>query len=145
MDLPNGEILLPIRYRKDPKTRFYTTVVARCRFDDETLAYVEHGSEFTIPRERGLYEPSVAKFGDHFFLTMRADHSAFVARGGDGIHYDPFVEWPRADRPHCEGVRFDPAAVFQRDTAGVCHAGLRAAAPQHRARHAAFLDVERTA
>lgn len=32
-DLENGEILLPIRYRKDPKTRQYTTIVARCGFD----------------------------------------------------------------------------------------------------------------
>src|SRR5690606_9434664 len=44
-DLRNGEILLPIRYRKDPAHRFYTTIVARCRFDGATLSYVEHGSE----------------------------------------------------------------------------------------------------
>jgi hypothetical protein len=93
VDLPNGEILLPIRYRKDPKVRYYTTVVARCRFDGEKLTYVEHGSEFMIPRERGLYEPSVAGFGNRYFLTMRADHSAFVARGKDGIHFEPFIEW----------------------------------------------------
>ncbi|MDP3071464.1 MAG: hypothetical protein Q8N18_14330 [Opitutaceae bacterium] len=93
VDLPNGEILLPIRYRKDPKVRYYTTMVARCRFDGETLTYIEHGSEFMIRRERGLYEPSVTAFGGRYFLTMRADHSAFVARGQDGINYDPFAEW----------------------------------------------------
>jgi hypothetical protein len=93
VDLPNGEILLPIRYRKDPAVRYYTTIVARCRFDGEKLSYVEHGSEFMIPRERGLYEPSVTAFGGEFFLTMRADHSAFVARGKDGLNYEPFVEW----------------------------------------------------
>jgi len=93
IDLPNGEILLPIRYRKDPAVRYYTTIVARCRFDGEKLTYVEHGSEFMIPRERGLYEPSVETFGNRFFLTMRADHSAFVARGDDSIHFAPFVEW----------------------------------------------------
>jgi beta-lactam-binding protein with PASTA domain len=85
VDLPNGEILLPIRYRKDSKVRDYTTIVARCRFDGEKLTYVEHGSEFTIPRERGLYEPSITAFGGRYFVTMRADHSAFVARGGDGL------------------------------------------------------------
>lgn len=93
VDLPNGEILLPIRYRKDRATRYYTTMVARCRFDGEKLTYIEHGSEFMIPRERGLYEPSVTAFGKQFFLTMRADHSAFVTRGDDGIHFAPFVEW----------------------------------------------------
>jgi hypothetical protein len=93
VDLPNGEILLPIRYRKDPTVRHYTTIVARCRFDGEKLTYVEHGSEFMIPRERGLYEPSLTAFGGKFYLTMRADHSAFVARGDDGLNYEPFVEW----------------------------------------------------
>lgn len=93
VDLPNGEILLPIRYRKDPKVRYYTTIVARCRFDGEKLTYVEHGSEFTIPRERGLYEPSITALGERYFLTMRADHSAFVARGRDGLNYEPFIEW----------------------------------------------------
>jgi hypothetical protein len=93
VDLPNGEILLPIRYRKDPSVRYYTTMVARCRFDGEKLTYVEHGSEFMIPRERGLYEPSLTAFGGRYFLTMRADHSAFVASGQDGLHFEPFVEW----------------------------------------------------
>lgn len=101
VDLPNGEILLPIRYRKDPRVRHYTTIVARCRFDGEKLTYIAHGSEFLIPRERGLYEPSVAAFGGRFFLTMRADHSAFVARGKDGLNYEPFTEW-----------RFDDGAVL---------------------------------
>lgn len=54
-DLPNGDILLPIRYRADPKVRCYTTIVARCVFDGETLAYREHGSEMTVPKPRGLY------------------------------------------------------------------------------------------
>jgi hypothetical protein len=92
-DLPNGEILLPIRYRKNPKTREYTTIVARCTFDGKTLTYKEHGSEHTIPRQRGLYEPSVTGFKGEYFLTMRADHSAFVARGRDGLNYEPHVEW----------------------------------------------------
>ncbi len=92
-DLPNGEILLPIRYRKDAAHRYYTSIVARCRFDGTTLTYVEHGSEFSIPRERGLYEPSVTGFKGRYFLTMRADHSGFVARSDDGLRYAPFVEW----------------------------------------------------
>jgi hypothetical protein len=46
-----------------------------------------------LPRERGLYEPSVTGFQGRYFLTMRADHSAFVARGTDGVNYGPFREW----------------------------------------------------
>ncbi len=92
-DLPNGDILLPIRYRTNPKTRQYTTIVARCTFDGETLTYREHGSELTFAGKRGLYEPSVTGYNGRYFLTMRADESAFISVSDDGIHYTPPTEW----------------------------------------------------
>ena len=93
VDLPDGDILLPIRYWRDPKKHNYTSIVARCRFDGQKLTYIKHGSEMTIPKGRGLYEPSLAKYQDEYFLTMRADHSAFVAKGKDGLHFEPIREW----------------------------------------------------
>lgn len=93
VDLPNGEILLPVRYRADPKTRVYTTVVTRCTFDGETLTYREHGSEHSITPQRGLYEPSVCAFKDRFFLTMRAEANGHVARSDDGLNYTSATEW----------------------------------------------------
>ncbi len=92
-DLPNGEILLPIRYQKDAHKRIYTSIVARLAFDGHTLSYIEHGSEHTISTHRGLYEPSVTQFGKEFFLTMRADDDAFVAKSSDGIHYRAHQPW----------------------------------------------------
>ncbi|MES2507819.1 MAG: sialidase family protein [Verrucomicrobiota bacterium] len=92
-DLPNGDILLPIRYRKNPKTRQYTTIVARCTFDGETLTYREHGSELSYQGKRGLYEPSVIGYGGRYYLTMRADESAFVSVSSDGLNYTEPVEW----------------------------------------------------
>ena len=62
VDLPNGEILLPVRYVADVRKHNYTSTVARCRFDGETLTYLEHGTELNIPRDRGLYEPSLTEF-----------------------------------------------------------------------------------
>ncbi len=93
VDLPNGDILLPVRYRADPKSRVYTTVVARCTFDGETLTYREHGSEHSIPIPRGLYEPSVCAFKGRYFLTMRGEENGHVARSDDGLNYAPAVEW----------------------------------------------------
>ncbi|HEY1049150.1 MAG TPA: sialidase family protein [Prosthecobacter sp.] len=92
-DLPNGEILLPVRYRADPKTRQYTTIVAHCVFDGEKLIYKEHGSELTFAGRRGLYEPSIIGHGGKFYLTMRADESAFVSVSDDGLNYTPPAEW----------------------------------------------------
>lgn len=93
VDLPNGDVLLPVRYRADPKTRVYTTVVTRCTFDGETLAYAEHGSEHTIRIPRGLYEPSVCAFKGRYFLTMRGEVNGHAARSEDGLNYTPAVEW----------------------------------------------------
>ena len=93
VDLPNGDVLLPVRYWRDSKKHNYTSIVARCSFDGETLIYKEHGTEHTIPTGRGLYEPSLAQSRGKYFLTMRADHSAFVTRGKDGIHFEPIREW----------------------------------------------------
>ncbi|MBL9203583.1 MAG: exo-alpha-sialidase [Opitutaceae bacterium] len=92
-DAPDGTVLLPIRYQRDPKVPQYTTIVARCTFDGETLRYVTHGSELTLGRDRGLYEPSITRFGDRYFLSLRADHSSFVARSTDGLNFEPIVEW----------------------------------------------------
>ena len=92
-DLPNGEVLLPVRYRRDPNLRVYTTVVARCTFDGKKLTYREHGSELSITTPRGLYEPSVIGFKGRFFLTLRTEKTGYVASGTDGIHYEPIVEW----------------------------------------------------
>ncbi len=93
VDLPNGDVLLPVRYWRDPKVHRYTSVVMRCAFDGETLAYKEHGSEHTIPTGRGLYEPSLAQFDGRYFLTLRANHSAYVTQGTDGINFEPVREW----------------------------------------------------
>jgi hypothetical protein len=92
-DLPGGDILLPIRYCPEKVNRPYATIVALCRFDGKTLTYVRHGSELSLPRGRGLYEPSVTGFGGRYYLTMRADNSAYVARSDDGLNYEPLAEW----------------------------------------------------
>ena len=93
VDLPNGEILLPVRYVADVKKHNYTSTVARCRFDGETLTYLEHGTELNIPQDRGLYEPSLTEFKGRYFLTLRADHSAYVTSSKDGLKFDPVREW----------------------------------------------------
>jgi hypothetical protein len=92
-DLPNGEILLPVRYCPEKLNRPYATIVALCRFDGQTLSYVRHGTELSVPRGRGLYEPSITGFQGRFYLTLRADDSAYVARSDDGLNYEPPVEW----------------------------------------------------
>lgn len=93
VDLPDGQTLLPVRYRASADNPAYTSTVARCRFDGATLTYLDHGSELTIARDRGLYEPSLCHFANRFFLTMRADHAGFVSASDDGLHFSEPREW----------------------------------------------------
>lgn len=92
VDLENGDILLPI-YSKPVKEKVYFTTVVRARFDGEKLRYVEHGTELKVNIDRGLYEPSLAKFKGRFYLTMRNDRAAYIAVSPDGLHFGEPRKW----------------------------------------------------
>lgn len=92
VDLPNGDILLPV-YFKEPHEKQFSATVVRCRFDGETLSYVEHGDEMTVDVERGFCEPSLCEFNGRFFLTIRNDEMGYVASSDDGLHFDEPKPW----------------------------------------------------
>ena len=92
VDLPNGEILLPV-YFKEPSATQMSSTVCRCRFDGEQLRYLEHGSEMTVSNKRGLYEPSLTQFQDRFYLTMRNDDRGYVAVSDDGLNFSTPIPW----------------------------------------------------
>jgi dienelactone hydrolase len=96
VDLPGGDILLPIYY-KEPTAKQYSVTVCRCRFDGHRLEFIEHGSELTVPIARGLYEPSLAFWNGRYFLTLRNDESGYVSVSHDGLQFDEPVKWQWTD------------------------------------------------
>lgn len=92
VDLANGEVLVPI-YFKRPDTRQFSVTVCRCTFDGEALEYVEHGDVLSIDNQRGLYEPSLTHFDGRFYLTMRNDEHGYVSVGDDGLHFSTPRRW----------------------------------------------------
>lgn len=92
VDLPDGDILLPIYSKAIPEKKYFATV-ARCRFDGTNLTYVTHGNEMTIDVSRGFVEPSLARYGSKYYLTLRNDAAAYVAASDDGMHFDTPVKW----------------------------------------------------
>lgn len=92
VDLPNGDILLPI-YLKAKGENDYRTAVMRCAFDGREFTFREIGREVAVPGVRGAYEPSLARVGDRFFLAMRNDDSAYVATSRDGLNFDAPRRW----------------------------------------------------
>ena len=99
LDLENGDILLPIMFEKswnDGNER-NASFVARCKFDERKISVIEVGNSIVMNSGRGIYEPSITKYKDTYYLTMRTDHSAYVAISIDGINYDEPVEWKFTD------------------------------------------------
>ncbi len=91
-DLENGDILLPIYVRTPDFSSLFSTVM-KCSFDGKILRYIKHGDELIVPELRGLGEPSLTRYGDEFFLTLRNDVRGYVARSRDGLHFEKPKAW----------------------------------------------------
>ena len=91
--LAHGNVFLPVRYQRRADWRNYVTTVVECTFDGAELRYSRHGSELDHPIGRGLYEPSLTEFKGEYFLTMRADEDAFVAKGNDDLIFGDVHPW----------------------------------------------------
>lgn len=91
-DLPDGDILLPV-YGSESGGHHSAVTVFRCRFDGETLSYLSHGNILNVPTQRGLGEPSLTKFGDRFYLTLRHDERGYVCVSDDGQHFSAPHPW----------------------------------------------------
>jgi lysophospholipase L1-like esterase len=92
VDLENGEILLPI-YFKGQEDKFYRVTVLRCAFDGKELKYLGHGTELELESGRGVYEPSLIRFGGRFYLTLRNDTAGYVSVSEDGQNFGPIQPW----------------------------------------------------
>lgn len=93
VDLPNGEILLPI-YFSDGRNPIRAATVMRCLFDGQKLRYVEHGSELVVSTHRGCLEPSLVRFDGRYLLTIRhGDGHGYVATSDDGLEYSEPRAW----------------------------------------------------
>jgi lysophospholipase L1-like esterase len=92
VDLENGEILLPI-YFKGQEDKFYRVTVLRCAFDGKELKYLGHGTELALESGRGVYEPSLIRFGGRFYLTLRNDTAGYVSVSEDGQNFGPIQPW----------------------------------------------------
>ncbi len=91
--LPNGDILLPLSFA--PKDRIDNSVaVALCSFDGRELKIKRLSNELRNTTKRGLLEPSIAKFGVKFYLTIRAeDGHGYVAVSNDGLKWAEPQAW----------------------------------------------------
>ncbi len=92
VDLDNGDILLPI-YFKGLEDKFSRVTVLRCAFDGVNLRFIEQGNELSVDADRGVAEPSLARFRGRYYLTLRQDKAAYVCAGDDGLHFSEPKPW----------------------------------------------------
>ena len=109
----NGEVLLPITYyaltdeqRKSVTRETFTVqnfmksddigstvAVVRCSYDGNSLTFLGMGNSLTIKQGRGLGEPSLIRFQEKWYLTIRSDKTAYVSSSTDGLHFTHPKEW----------------------------------------------------
>lgn len=90
--MPNGDIMMSFTF--GPKSTSRMVAGVRCSFDGDELKILEVGPPLENRVGRGLLEPSVTKFGDRFYMTIRAeDGHGYVAVSDDGLDYRRKTAW----------------------------------------------------
>ena len=94
--MPNGDIMMSFTFGSTAKNRMVAGV--RCTFDGEELKVAEVGKPLEHKVGRGLLEPSVTRFNDRFYMTIRAeDGRGYVAMSDDGVNYEGKTAWAWED------------------------------------------------
>lgn len=62
-------------------------------FDGETLTLLEEGNVLRRDTARGFAEPSLTRFGDTFYLTIRHDDGGYVSTSPDGLRFTEPRPW----------------------------------------------------
>ncbi|MBL9116442.1 MAG: hypothetical protein JNJ83_15660 [Verrucomicrobiaceae bacterium] len=92
VNLPNGDVMMSFTFGVKDKPRSVCGVL--CSFDGEELKIKQTGPALNNPAGRGLLEPSLTRFQDRFYLTIRAeDKRGYVAVSDDGLNYEPQKAW----------------------------------------------------
>ena len=92
MDLPNGDILLPV-YFKEKEDKFFKVKVLRCHFDGVKLKWLEEGNALGLDTKRGFVEPSLTRYRGKYYLTIRHDDAGYVSTSDDGLHFGEPALW----------------------------------------------------
>ncbi len=90
--MPDGDVMMSFTFGVKGKARSVCGVL--CSFDGKELIVKKTGPEITNPKGRGLLEPSLTRFKERFYLTIRAeDNRGYVAVSDDGLNYEPKQAW----------------------------------------------------
>jgi hypothetical protein len=90
--LPNGNVQMSFTFGPEEMNRMVAGVHAT--YDGQQLKVKEVGPAIHNPKGRGLLEPSLARFGTRFWITMRAeDNYGYVSVSDDGLNWSEKKAW----------------------------------------------------
>ncbi|UCD29766.1 MAG: exo-alpha-sialidase, partial [Planctomycetota bacterium] len=91
--MENGDLLIPLSFGpKEREDRSVSTVL--CSFDGRTVKIKRCGNKLHNGVKRGLLEPSLARFGGRYYMTIRAeDGRGYVTSSDDGLHWVEQRAW----------------------------------------------------
>jgi hypothetical protein len=115
--LEDGDVLLPVYFASaigaQPADHRYecSATTLRCSFDGERLALQEVGRELRLPSPNGFMEPSITRYKNTFYLTLRTwKHDlGYVTTSTDGLHWNDITPWKFDD-----GTTMDLSPTQQR-------------------------------
>ena len=94
LECENGDLLVPFYGIFRDKGEKYVCIVLRYRFDGDGPKVVETGSPIENPGgKRGVCEPSLAKLGERYFVTLRTDEQGMWAESADGLAFGAPQPW----------------------------------------------------
>ncbi len=94
--MPDGDVMMAFTFGPQSKSRMVAGV--RCSFDGKELKIIEVGPALKNSVGRGLLEPSITRFQEKFFMTIRAeDGHGYVAVSEDGLNYRRKTAWAWED------------------------------------------------
>ena len=101
--------------RENTRSRIFTVLYS---FDGERLEIVKSGTPLLSGTEhsRGYCEPSLARLGNKYYMTIRTDDTAYLAVSEDGFEFAEPIPWVFDDGEKVESIntqqrwlRFDDA------------------------------------
>ena len=92
VELDDGDILMPVAATSLPESIFSIYTV-RLRIEENNVRIIEYGQPIEISQPRGLYEPSLIRFQNKYFMTMRNDITGYVACSEHGLDFNRLKPW----------------------------------------------------
>jgi hypothetical protein len=91
--LANGDILIPLSFSPTgQEDRMVGSVL--CSYDGEELKVLQSSNELRLPVNRGLLEPTIARFAGRFYMTIRAeDDRGYLTFSEDGLTWAEPTAW----------------------------------------------------